>query len=108
MLHKSLFYVCKKQMGMGKTMVCLSLVGLMLLHIQIATCCTHKEDDERFKTEAPPAEAPADSKMSSSSPININGVFFVEANPCYKEEGDDVYGADERRINTGANPLHNR
>lgn len=106
MLHKSLFYVWKKQMGMRRTMACLSLVGLMLLHIQIATCCTHKEDDERFEIKAP-AAAPADSKKTSSSSIYINGVFFVKASPCYKE-GDDVYGDDERRINTGANPLHNR
>lgn len=101
------FHVCEKQKGMGKTMACLSLVVLMVLHVQIATCCTHEEDDERFKIEAP-AAAPEDSKMtSSSSSIYINGVFFVKANPCYKE-GDDIYGADERRINTGANPLHNR
>ncbi|KAL8136189.1 hypothetical protein AgCh_010696 [Apium graveolens] len=91
MLHKT------QELVMGRTMACLSLVSLMLLHVQITTCCTHEEDDERFETVAP-AEAP----------VNINGVFFVKASPCYNEEGDDIYGADERRINTGANPLHNR
>lgn len=85
------------------------------MQIQIAPCCKHG-DDERFRIETP--EAPADSKTSSSSSvaaaaadhIKINGVFFVKANPCYKEgdDVDDIYGADARRINTGANPLHNR
>ncbi|KAK1386561.1 hypothetical protein POM88_014739 [Heracleum sosnowskyi] len=101
------FYVYKKQMGMRKTMACLSLVVLMLCHAQIATSCTHKEDDKTLKFEAAAAAAaPADSKLTSSS-ININGGFFVKVSPCYKE-GDDIYVADQRRIKTGANPLHNR
>ncbi|WOG98026.1 hypothetical protein DCAR_0417367 [Daucus carota subsp. sativus] len=95
-------------MGKGRTWACFSLLLLlMLLQIQIATCCRH-EDDKRFKVEAQ-----ADSKMTSSpaadgdNHVDINGVLFVEGNPCYKD-GDDIYDADERRINTGANPLHNR
>lgn len=87
--------VSKKQMGLGKGLACFSLLLLMLLQLQITTttpCCAANKFS-RFKSEAAAAAA-----------SSINGRFKGKE----LQDGDEIFGADKRKVNTGPNPLHNR
>lgn len=88
-----------KKMGLGKGLACFSLLLLMLLHLQITTPCCAANKFSRFKSEA----AAAASSNSDKSTTSINGRFKGK-----ELDGDEIFGADKRKVNTGPNPLHNR
>ncbi|EOY08782.1 Uncharacterized protein TCM_023923 [Theobroma cacao] len=87
----------KKQMSLRKGLACLSLLLLMLL--QFETPCfagVYDHNHNRFR---------AGSGASLSPNFKSQG-GFKGSNTA--KDGDDIFGAEQRKVYTGPNPLHNR
>ncbi|BAT85108.1 hypothetical protein VIGAN_04260700 [Vigna angularis var. angularis] len=93
--------ICVKSKNQKMSFVILFLLLLLLLLLFSTTPChaaAGKARFERFK---------AASSASEFKPFNFRGAADLQGNGAHKE-GDQVFGADKRKVYTGPNPLHNR
>ncbi|QCD97065.1 hypothetical protein DEO72_LG6g1775 [Vigna unguiculata] len=85
--------------------VILFLLLLLLLLFSTTPChaaaAAGKARFQRFK-----GASSSSSSASEFKPFNFHGAD-LEGNGAHKE-GDQVFGADKRKVYTGPNPLHNR
>ncbi|KAF1883214.1 hypothetical protein Lal_00030426 [Lupinus albus] len=76
----------------------ISLFLLMLLRFSTTTSSSTVEKTRRFDRF----------KGGSSSSELKSSEFQLQGNKADKNIGDQVFGADKRKVHTGPNPLHNR
>ncbi|ESW34062.1 hypothetical protein PHAVU_001G120900 [Phaseolus vulgaris] len=91
--------ICVKSKNQKMSFVILFLLLLLLLLLSTTPChaAAGKARFERFK---------GGSSASQFKPFNFRGAD-LQGNSAHKE-GDQVFGADKRKVYTGPNPLHNR
>ncbi|CAJ1915635.1 unnamed protein product [Sphenostylis stenocarpa] len=92
--------ICVKSKNQKMSFVVLFLLLLLFLILSTTPCqaAARKARFERFKGGG--------SSASEFKPFNFHGAA-LQGNSAHKE-GDQVFGADKRKVYTGPNPLHNR
>jgi len=93
--------ICVKGKNQKMSFLILFLLLLLLLLLSTTPChaAARKVRFERFK-------GASSSSASEFKPFNFHGAD-LQGNSAHKE-GDQVFGADKRKVYTGPNPLHNR
>ncbi|XVE95741.1 hypothetical protein REPUB_Repub02eG0125500 [Reevesia pubescens] len=88
----------KKQMSLRRGLACLSLLLLMLLQFETRCYAGVYDKLNRFKVG---------SGAGLSPPFKSPQGGFKGSNTGRKD-GDGIFGAEQRKVYTGPNPLHNR
>ncbi|KAE8704381.1 Aldolase superfamily protein [Hibiscus syriacus] len=80
-------------MILRRRLACMSLLLLMLLQFQTRCSAGLYDELDRFKPISGAGLSPKVGELEGSNT---------------GEDGDDIFGAEKRKVYTGPNPLHNR
>ncbi|KAG5043239.1 hypothetical protein AAZX31_03G109800 [Glycine max] len=99
--------ICVKRNNNQQKMSCviLFLLLLLLLLLLSTTPCHAAARKARFDTLKGGSSSDDEFKFKPSNNFHGTG---LQGNTNAQKDGDQVFGADKRKVYTGPNPLHNR